>query len=114
MSSERGVGVGLAVLLSVAFLGSWVAMLPVATRLADRMTQVPVDQISSPFPILVVSGGQASIDMTDSPHDVPPPPVGASYLVPAGQVGTVERYLREHDAIHHRKQLGASCEAHLV
>jgi hypothetical protein len=35
--------------------------------------------------------------MTDTPRNVPPPPAGASYLVPLDQVERIERELREHD-----------------
>jgi hypothetical protein len=99
--SLRGIRIGLAVLVPVAFLGSCVSMIPVATQLTDSMTLAPVDQAYSfPFPILVIRGTEASVEEIDHPHDIPPPPVGASYLVPGGQAKAVERYLREHDSIH--------------
>ena len=98
----RAIRVGLAVLLSIAFLYSCTALLPVAAQLTDSMTHRPVDTTySEHFPILVVRGTEASVEETDNPHNVPPPPAGASYLVPAGQVKALERYLREHDTTRH-------------
>jgi hypothetical protein len=101
--SVRGIRIGLAVLVPVGFLASCAALIPVATHLTDSMTLAPVDQAYPfPFPILVVRGTEASVEEVDHPRDVPPPPPGASYLVPTGRVEAVERYLREHDTTHHK------------
>lgn len=93
-----GVRIGVALLLIVGFVASCVGMIALASQLADPMTHMPVDRLPGPFPVVVVKGSEAWVEMTDTPHNVAPPPVGASYLVPPEQAGRVERYLREHDA----------------
>ena len=99
----RGIRVALAVLVPVAFLGSCIVLIPVATQLTDSMTHAPVDQTDSfPFPILVVRGTEASVEEIDDPHNIPAPPPGVSFLVPPGQVDVVERYLRAHDTTYHK------------
>jgi hypothetical protein len=68
------------------------------------MTHRPVvtTAFHEPFPVVVVKGEEAWVEMMDDPERVPPPPPGASYLVPPARVRSVERYLREHDTVHRK------------
>ena len=94
---NRGVRVALAVLAPIAFVGSSTVMLPKAFRIAEPMTHTPIDEFDGPFPILVVSGNEASVVMSETPYEIPLPPAGASYLVPIDRVDEIERYIRAHD-----------------
>jgi hypothetical protein len=66
------------------------------------MTHSPVNQenLRGPFPVVVMNDDQAWVAMPEDPHDVPPPPSGASYLVPLERTRSIERYLRDHDTEH--------------
>ena len=90
--------------IPVAFLASCAGFLPPAMQLADPLTHSPVDQVNlrGPFPVVVVNGDQAWVAMPEDPHHVPPPPSGASYLVPLERTRSIERYLRDHDTEHHK------------
>ncbi|HEV8700258.1 MAG TPA: hypothetical protein VGV60_03190 [Candidatus Polarisedimenticolia bacterium] len=90
--------------IPVAFMTSCVGFIPPATRLADPMTRSPVDHenLRGPFPVVVVNDEQAWVAMPENPHDVPPPPAGASYLVPLERTRSIERYLRDHDTVHRK------------
>jgi len=92
------VGCLVGVLTPMAFVASCTCLLPVAARLVDPLTRRPVmDGFEEPFPILVVKGETAWVAMVEDPLKVPPPPPGATYLVPPGEERRVERYVREHD-----------------
>ena len=86
----------------VLFLGSCVGFLRPAAKLADPMTHWPVDHqnLRGPFPVVVVRENEAWVEQPNDPHSVPPPPPGASYLIPLDRVRDIERYLRDHDAVH--------------
>lgn len=88
--------------IPVAFMTSCIALIPPARRLADPMTHSPVNQenLRGPFPVVVMNDDQAWVAMPEDPHDVPPPPSGASYLVPLERTRSIERYLRDHDTEH--------------
>jgi hypothetical protein len=95
------VRLGLLVFAPIAFIGSCIAMIPPALHLTDSMTHVALDDaVQTPFPVVVVNGDQARVVMTETPRDVPPPPAGASFLIPLDQVERVERQLREQDTVH--------------
>lgn len=65
------------VVAAVLFMGSCVAMLPVAVRLADPMTRQPLDSSdASPFPVLVVTGATGRVEMLGNPRQRPEPPPG--------------------------------------
>lgn len=83
----------------MAFIASCVGFIPPAARLADPLTHRSVDQenLRGPFPVVVVNGDQAWVAMPEDPHNVPPPPSGASYLVPLERMRSIEQYLRDHD-----------------
>src|SRR5688572_23366757 len=86
-------------ILPLVFLGSCVGLLEPAARLADPLTRKPIDDRSyGPFPVLVVSADTAWVDMVGNPSEIPPPPTGASFLVPPGKVPYFEKYIREHDS----------------
>ena len=82
------------VLVPLAFLGSCVALIPPAFRLADPLTHRPVETHSAePFPVLVVHGDQARVLMLDDLRSIPPLPAGATYLVPQGKEAAFQRDL---------------------
>lgn len=86
------------VVAAVLFMGSCVAMLPVAVRLADPMTRQPLDSSDgSPFPILVVTGATGRVEMLGNPRQRPVPPPGSTYLVPPGKSEEIEQYLWRHE-----------------
>jgi hypothetical protein len=93
----------LAWIAPVAFMTSCVGFIPPALRLADPMTHRSVDQENrhGPFPV-VVNGDQAWVAMPEDPQNVPPPPSGASYLVPLERTRSIEQYLRDHDTEHRK------------
>jgi hypothetical protein len=66
------------------------------------MTHRPVvdSRFREPFPVLVVEGEKAWVSMAEEPYRIPPPPPGASYLVPPEKAPRLEQYLREHDTVH--------------
>lgn len=84
-------------LVPVTFMTSCVGFLPPALKLVDPMTHSPVDHNKprGPFPVFVVNGNQASVAMVEDPHNVPPAPSGASYLVPFER-----RRSFDHDTVH--------------
>ena len=90
--------------IPVAFMTSCIGFVPPATRLADPMTHSPVDHenLRGRFPVVVMNDYQAWVAMPEDPHHVPPPPSGASYLVPLERTRSIERYLRDHDTEHHK------------
>jgi hypothetical protein len=59
----------------ILFVGSCVGMLPAAARLADPMTHRPVSSSDEPFPVVVVSGETARVEMV---RDALHPPEAAS------------------------------------
>jgi hypothetical protein len=66
--------------------------------LADPLTHLPVTHVHfHEFPVLVVAGNQAWVEQVEDPLNVPPPPPGASYLVPPGKAREIEQYLIDHD-----------------
>jgi hypothetical protein len=74
------------------FVIGWVSMLPLAMSLLDSMTLLPVtDRFRSPFPILIVTGPQARVDIVTDPFNVPALPDDSSYLVPLESVRRIER-----------------------
>ena len=88
----------------VAFVTTCAGFIPPASQLVDPMTHSPVDQanLRAPFPVVVVNGAQVWVAMPEDPHNIPPPPSGASYLVPIERMRTIERYLRDHDTVHRK------------
>ena len=96
--------VRLGCILPVAFVSSCVCLIQPAARLADPMTHSPVDddRSHSPFPVVAVTGDGAWVNMVEDPHNVPPPPTGATYLIPLERARSIERYLREHDTVHRK------------
>ena len=98
---RRRVRVGLVIFVPIAFIGSCIAMIPPALHLTDSMTHLALDDaVHTSFPVVVVNGDQARIVMTDTPH-VPPPPTGASFLIPLDQVERIERQVSEStDTVH--------------
>jgi hypothetical protein len=84
-------------LVALLFLGTCAALFPLAIRVADPMTHLPVtSRPGVPFPVLVIDGGVPAI-VTVDPGAVPPLPRGASYLVPRGREAEVERRLNAGD-----------------
>ena len=81
------------VLIPLLFLGTCFALLGPSERLANPTTNAPLLE-GLDYPVLVMHGRMPSILITSDPSHVPPPPAGASYLVP--DAAAVERYLREH------------------
>jgi hypothetical protein len=87
------------VALAVGFFISCALLLPFGAWLAGLSTYIPIrsDVGKQDFPVLVVAGDKAWVNILQNPHDVPPPPVGASYLVPLEKAARIERFIREHD-----------------
>ena len=80
------------ILLPLAFVGSCVALIPPAFRLADPLTRDRLETPSAePFPILVLEGDNARVIMVEDLRNIPPLPVGATYLVPSNKEASVQR-----------------------
>lgn len=67
-------------LLVLLFFGTCTALAPVAVRVADPMTHVPLRGIDLPFPVAVMTAGRPHVLYI---KDVMHPPPG-SYLLPTG------------------------------
>ncbi len=89
-------------ILLVAFMASCAGFLQPALQLADPLTHRPIEHDSrgGGFPVVVVHGDQAWVAMPEDPWNIPPPPTGASYLVPLDRTASIEQYLRENDTEH--------------
>jgi hypothetical protein len=81
-------------LLPLLFVGSWVAFLPLGTRLAEPMTHVAVRAVPDrAFLVVVMDGDVPRVSSIGDVTRIPAPPEGASYLIPAGQERVVEARL---------------------
>jgi len=83
-------------LLSLLFMSSCTALLPVGMEIADPMTHKRVE-ISSDlrFPVVVMTGDAPRIHLIDDMRRLPELSPGSSYLIPAGKDKAVERSLNE-------------------
>ena len=88
---------GLAAGALLLLCATCVLMIPVATRLADPITRRPLDAFREPFPLLVLSGGAAHVEMMSTTAPVSAVP-GSTHLVPRGQERALEQYLLKHDS----------------
>ena len=66
-------------------------------ELAQPFTHLPVDRLSDPWRVVVIQGDKAWIQESADPWQVPPPPPGASFLVPPNRTKEIQRYLTDHD-----------------
>ncbi len=81
-------------LLVISFMGSCVALLRPAAKIADPMTHRPFragDEMS--FPVLVVSNDSSRVQLLDPPYPSPTLKSGESFLVPEDREGEIEREL---------------------
>lgn len=78
------------VALPVLFLGSCSALLPLGMNIAEPMTHVPLGVSTARFPIVIITRGTPYVDLLTDPHRVPSLPHHASYLIPEGEVDSVE------------------------
>lgn len=79
----------------VAFMASCAGFLPPAMQLSDPLTHRAVDHEA--FPVVLVSGTHAWVTMAEDPYNIPPPPAGASCLVPLERRRTIEQSIQEQD-----------------
>src|ERR1043166_4618355 len=79
------------ILLPLAFVGTCFALLPLGSNLADPITNASLE--SAPdmrFPVLVMTGETARVQLLQDLRRIPKLPTGSSYLVPRGREKAVQ------------------------
>jgi hypothetical protein len=90
----------LTVLFCLFFLFTCGRLLPIGMRVADPMTNAPLATLPGrPFPVLVVKGVEARVNLEKDSSHIPPPASGWSYLVGPETEARIERYINEHQPV---------------
>jgi hypothetical protein len=81
-------------LFMILFMGSCVALVRPASKLADPMTDRPFRASDrTPFPVLVVGNDRSRVQLLDPPYSPPRLEAGESFLVPEDREREVESQL---------------------
>jgi hypothetical protein len=84
------------VIVPLLFLGSCTALLPLARRIADPRTHVPVERLpEGQFPVVVFRGDAARVEFLRDLRHLPELDAHSSYLVPAAKEEAVQRALND-------------------